>query len=91
MTFDPKQIRILIVAGAIFVGMGLFPPWTHTFNAESGHHEKPAGYALIVAPPKPEFHKAFFGVRLDISRLLIQWVVLFAATGGLILFTNKPE
>ena len=92
MTFDSKQIRILIAAGVIFVGMGLFPPWTYTLDAESIHRERPAGYELIFDPPRPEYlSKDYGGVRLDISRLLIQWIVLSAATGGLILFTNKPD
>jgi len=92
MTFNPKQLRILIAAGVIFVAIGLFPPWTYTFDAQSIHSEKPAGYALIVSPPGPEeTGSPAFGVRLDISRLLVQWLVLVAATGDLILLTRVPD
>lgn len=91
ITFNPKQIRILIVAGVFFVAMGIFPPWTYTLDAKSIHREKPAGYALIVSPPSPENDAPAFGVRLDISRLLIQWLVLIVATGGLLLLTRAPD
>jgi len=91
MTFNPKQLRILTAAGVIFVAMGLFPPWTYTLDMQSIHREKPAGYALIVSPPNPEKDAPAFGVRLDISRLLIQWLVLAAATGGLLLLTREPD
>ncbi|MGI2098566.1 hypothetical protein [Shewanella glacialipiscicola] len=91
MTFNPKQFRILIAAGMIFVGMGLIPPWTYTLDAQSIHREKPAGYTLIIAPPNPEKDAPAYGVRLDIPRLLIQWIVLVAATGCLILLTKEPD
>ena len=91
MTFNPKQLRILLAAGVIFVAMGIFPPWTYTLDAQSIHHEKPAGYAFIVSPPNPEKDSPAFGVRLDISRLLIQWLVLVAATSGLLLLAREPD
>lgn len=91
MTLNSKQLRILIAGVVIFVAIGLFPPWTYTFNAESIPSEKPAGYALIVSPPNPEQAVPVFGVRLDISRLLIQWLVLVAATGSLLLLTKEPH
>jgi hypothetical protein len=81
----------LIAAGVIFVGMGLLPPWIYTLDAGSIEREKPAGYALIVSPPNPEKDLPAFGVRLDISRLLIQWLVLVAATDGLLLLTREPD
>lgn len=91
MTVNPNQLRILIAAGMIFVAMGLFPPWTYTLDATSIHREKPAGYALIVSPPNPENDAPAFGVRLDISRLLIQWLILAAAAGGLLLLARESD
>lgn len=91
MTVNPKQIRILIGAVVIFAGMGLFPPWTYTFDAPSIHRVKPAGYKLIVAPPNSEHEDSRCGVQLDFLRLLIQWIVLSAATGGLFLLTKEPD
>jgi len=70
--------------------MGLFPPWIHTLDLESIHREKPAGYALIISPPKPERNTPFFGVKIDIARLFVQWGVVAAATGlGLLLARSK--
>lgn len=91
MIFNPKQLRILIAAGVIFIAIGIFPPWTYTLDAQSIHREKPAGYAFIVSPPNPEENAPAFGVQLDIPRLLIQWLVLVAATGGLLLLARKPD
>lgn len=91
MIFNPKQHRMLIAAGVIFVAIGIFPPWTYTLEAQSIHREKPAGYAFIVSPPNPEENAPAFGVQLDIPRLLIQWLVLVAATGGLLLLAREPD
>jgi hypothetical protein len=91
MTLNLKQIRILIAAGVIFIAMGTFPPWTYTLDLESVHREKPAGYALIVSPPPPEKDAPAYGVQIDFSRLLIQWLILVAATGGLFLVTKEPD
>ena len=81
MNLNVKQRKIAIVGVVLFVFMGLIPPWTYTLNAQSIHREKPAGYALIISPPVPEDDNPAFGVKIDISRLIIQWLVLAAATG----------
>lgn len=81
MILNDKQRKIVIVGVVLFVLMGLFPPWTYTLDLQSIHREKPAGYALIVSPPEPERGSPAFGVTIDISRLIVQWFVLAAATG----------
>lgn len=104
MTLNRKQLGIVIASAVVFIAMGLYPPWTYTVDyAESSsigggssrssevHSKKPAGYALIVAPPTPEQEGARFGVRLDISRLVVQWIVLAAATGGAVLLAKGPR
>ncbi|MCF8051403.1 MAG: hypothetical protein K9L59_09220 [Desulfobacterales bacterium] len=91
MTLNPKQVKVVIASAAIFIAMGLCPPWTYTLDSESIHREKPAGYALIIAPPAPERKAPAFGVRLDISRLLVQWLVLGAATVGAVLLVKEPR
>jgi hypothetical protein len=88
MTFNSKQIKILIIAAAIFVLMGIFPPWIYTFDNRSIHSENPAGYALISEPPDPEEYKVQYGVRLDTSRLIVQWLVLLVATAGATLLVS---
>ena len=81
MILNEKQRKVVIVGIVLFFLMGLFPPWIYTLNAQSINREKPAGYALIISPPEPEKNAVVFGVKIDISRLIIQWLVLAAATG----------
>jgi len=88
---NDKQRKIVIVGVVLFVLMGLFPPWTYTLDAPSVHREKPAGYALIISPPGPEKHAPAYGVRIDISRLIVQWLVLAAATGLGVYMTRTQD
>jgi hypothetical protein len=82
---------IITIGIIVFIIMGLFPPWKYTLNAQGIHIEKPAGYALIIYPPKPEIIAEAYGVRVDISRLVIQWIILAVATGGALFITNKQK
>lgn len=90
MILNDKQRKIVIVGVVLFILMGLFPPWTYTLDAQSIHREKPAGYALIISPPGPEKNAPAFGVKIDISRLIVQWLVL-AATTGLGVFMTRTQ
>lgn len=91
MNLNDKQQKIVVVGVVLFVLMGLIPPWTYTLHTQAIQREKPAGYALIISPPEPERENAAaFGVRIDISRLIIQWLVMAAAT-GLGVFISKAK
>lgn len=90
MNLNGRQRGIVVIGVVLFVLMGLFPPWTYTRYAQSIHSEKPAGYALIISPPGPEKDAPAFGVKIDVSRLIVQWLVLAAAT-GLGVFTTKTK
>jgi uncharacterized membrane protein SpoIIM required for sporulation len=77
-----KRQQIIITVGiTLFILMGLFPPWKYTLSAPSLYRERPAGYALIFFSPKPEKNAEAYGVKIDISRLVIQWIVLIAVIG----------
>ena len=92
MTINSKQLKILILSIALFIVIGLYPPWIYTFNAKSIHSEKPAEYALIIEPPEPEdYNNVRYGVRMDISRLVVQWLILCAATTGAMLLTREKR
>lgn len=91
MSLNKKQYKILVTSVVLFILMGLFPPWTYTLNASSVHREKPAGYALILAPPPPERDSEAFGVSLDIARLIVQWLVLCAAAGGAMVLVRDDK
>jgi hypothetical protein len=81
----------LIVSSVLFIAMGIYPPWTYTLDASEIHRKKPAGYSLIIAPPAPERNGTAHGVQLDLSRLLLQWLILGAATGGALLLSKWPR
>jgi hypothetical protein len=59
--------------------MGLFPPWTDIVHFKTIHTESPIGYALILAPPQLG---AAHIVKIDFSRLLLQWALVALAVGG---------
>lgn len=75
--------RITILVG-ITIGciLGSFPPWTYTFDSKLAHSECPAGYSFIASPPSRSKDIVQHGVRLDLSRLLVQWAMVIAATSA---------
>jgi hypothetical protein len=78
--------RAIILAGiAVFVLMGVFPPWTcRPFRVAA--YAEPCGYRFIASSPSGD------GVKIDTSRLFIQWAVTIAATGfGVLLVTNRRQ
>lgn len=89
-----QKAALVIGVGAIAL-MGIFPPWNLTFDYHSeggrgSHSAKPAGYAPIYHPPKPpEAVYPVYTVSVDLSRLLIQWAIVAAVTGGLILILRS--
>jgi hypothetical protein len=90
VTLNRLQARILIASAALFIAMGLFPPWTYTFDYQSAHSEKPAGYSMIIVPPASEEDSPLYGVHLDMPRLMVQWLVLSVATAGAVLVAKYP-
>lgn len=109
-----KNQKIALWVGiAVFVAVGLYPPWVKV--VESGPHKGKydLGYGLIFDPPPyiksvsteqsdkfdfssvedymREKEKDITPVQIDLTRLLIQWVVVAVITLGLILTlgTNK--
>lgn len=81
---NSKQ-RIVILLGifVLFVNL-MFPPWDYTFQTEGiSRVAKPAGYALLFAPPQPRQVSARHGVALGTSRLVLQTVCILLLFGGL--------
>jgi hypothetical protein len=75
-----RKIAVIVAAFA-FVLAGLFPPWLHTYDGPAGHARSDAGYAFILSPPPLKGMPERYGVQLDTSRLLIEWVCVFAVSG----------
>jgi hypothetical protein len=75
--------RAMILGLLLFAAMGLFPPWVQTFSPPGAPPTTtPAGYHPIFDPPMPERGNELAGVRIDVSRLAIQWAVLAALAGA---------
>lgn len=91
MSLNSKQKTIVIVSMLMFLFMGLYPPWTYTDDHRQMSTEKPAGYALIVEPPEPETSYSSSGVKLDITRLSVQWMMLIVITGCLLFLTKTSK
>jgi len=69
--------RVAIFGVLLLAATSIFPPWVYTFSPEgAATTTKPAGYHLIFYPPAPERPGYIFGVRIDASRLAIQWIIL---------------
>src|SRR5882672_10473622 len=91
-----KSVLWLAIVGA--VAMGLLPPWKYTSDFKiddfSDHSERAAGYAPLWNPPAlarnpildhPTNHRYAYlgsGIRLDMTRLAVQWIVLACLAAG---------
>ncbi len=76
MNLNGRQRWVIAVFVALFVLSALFPPWMNRYDAVVVRGQTPIGYAFIASPPAPI---AFGDVKIDVSRLLIEWVVLIVA------------
>jgi hypothetical protein len=75
--------RIIVVGGVIlFVLMTLSPPWKYTWTNVSQYSDQPAVYGLIFLPPISLLrgNASNVGIKIDIVRLVLQWLILTAVT-----------
>lgn len=98
---NQQQTIVLICILASFI-MVLFPPWTFTDDQQVAH---PMGYAPIWKKPVTVEHDTadFLGFQLelnrktraansiDLTRLMMQVAILFAATGGAIFLMKQAR
>ena len=86
---NTRQHKTILIGIAVAVLMGLFPPWTNVFKWEEMHSEGPAGYSFILDPPQAQMMHT---MRIDGTRLLIQWLVVgLAAYGSLLLMPGRSQ
>ena len=90
-SLNDRQRRIVVGGVILFVLMTLYPPWKQTWSHGSSYSEWSLGYALIVLPPQGEKVSNTFGVRIDFSRLILQWLILTAATGFFVFIWPGPS
>jgi hypothetical protein len=69
---------IVVASAAVFLLVGLFPPWVQTFDLNSTHTRTAAGYAFIMSPPAPAEYSYSIGIQLDTPRLVIELACVLA-------------
>ncbi len=83
-----KQKIVLWTGIIVIVAMGIFPPWLYT-QARYVEVQTNAGHHFLLNPPLPQ-DRVGYGIRLDTSRLFVQWVIVAVVTVGLIIsFQDK--
>lgn len=93
---NKNQKKVIIAGLVVIVLMGLFPPWIHTITDNPLKIERAGNYGFLLSPPPPGRNFPFlneniWGVRLDVSRLLIQWILVVVIVGGLVVFLKKDN
>ena len=87
-----QQKKIIIIGVILLIACCLFPPWIYTFKANGIYSEESAGYSLFINPPAKKTNNPKFGVKLDTSRLLLQFFMVSISTGlGVFIFQNKRQ
>ncbi len=72
-----QRVRVCVCVGIVlFILAALVPPWIGV------HTGGPIGYAPLCLPPG-EY------VEIDLPRLIVEWLVIAAATGGAVLLLSK--
>jgi len=88
-----NQRKIIIISLLAIIIMCLFPPWKYIIiSTESGSStEYPVGYSFIITPPDKKDGGFFHGVKIDITRLLIQFIIIGCSSICLILIDQKSN
>ena len=93
-----RRKSVLVGAAVAVTLSVLLPPWLYVFDRSAtsdragGHWEVSAGYAPIFRPPQAGDlasrddryfeYRASAGVRLDMARLVTEWVCVLAVSGA---------
>ena len=76
---------ILIIGLAVFLLMGLFPPWEEYGR---GSAKWPKGYSFIFMLSNVGSEMPY---GLDVSRLAVQWILVAGGTAGFMLLFDKKK
>ena len=87
-----KQRKIISIGAFVLIVCCLFPPWVYTVKHRDIYSEESAGYSLILSPPEKKGDSAANGVKLDVTRILLQIFMISVATSVsvLLLSSSKP-
>jgi len=76
---------IMLVGAVAFILCGLLPPWLDISNQG---HTRATAYSFILSPPPTKEYS--YGVKIDISRLVVEWLCILAVTAvAWIIFVPK--
>ena len=85
---NKKQKICLWVGIAVFVLMGLYPPWI-IIHPTKGYHALPK-YRFLLLPPYSNNKAGLSLHQIDVTKLVIQWFMVAAITAGLVVtFADK--
>ncbi len=93
----PPRKTIIALAAAGFIMMGLYPPWFETLDArgsgdDQAHARIDRGYSFIFSPPSPPKELwQFATIKIDGSRLLIQWSCIAVAGAAAWFLCGAPN
>ncbi len=73
-----KQLTVLLLGVVAMIFVGLFPPWNYTIDFQQFHYQRPTGNfsIFITSLPHLEEFQDYYGLRIDIARLVIQWALI---------------
>jgi hypothetical protein len=86
-----KQLIALWSGIACFVISGLFPPWSYRFEDGQSRFAVPREYRFIATPPLPTGRTGPIIIEIDVTRLCIQWLIIFAVTCATIVTLRRPH
>ena len=85
MSVVAKNRNVLLAGLIVAALMAMFPPWTYTYVPESTHVTR-HGYAPLWSSSEPD---VTWSPSVDFSRLALQWVIVGAAVGGVVLLRSR--
>ena len=92
MNINGIQRLIILFGMVIIIIMALFPPWAHTFKSRAFYREQPAGYSFIGSAPARRYKSGAEGIKIDTTRLFLQWfVTIFACSCCVILASKRKD
>jgi hypothetical protein len=92
---------VLLTGVAVLILMALYPPWvryelrwiqrpnSNAFEGTVYNHR--VGYAFITTPPSDPPTTYLGTAFIDLTRLVIHWVVVAAITGGVLVLWSRKE
>jgi len=100
-TMNPIQKQLLVLGAALVLAMGVYPPWVRFTHyvfpsrviATETQTEVPAGYSWIWEPPRADSSDSYHpqSVKLDWSRLFVQWVIAASVVGAALLWFKDSD